>query len=290
MISIDSIRDAFPKRRSDSHKGDFGRVLVVAGSCGYTGAAYLAAQAAVRAGSGLVTLAVPESIHGILASKLTEVMVKPFAETPERALDLDAQSELLSFAKKCSVFAVGPGLSQDKATAQLVRRIAPRLKGPIVLDADGISAFCGYTDALKKATGSGASIVLTPHPGELAKLTGRSVEDIQKSRKDIALKVACEYNIVLVLKGHGTVVADPSGKLYINDTGNPGMASGGVGDVLTGVIAAFLAQGANTFDAAVLGVYFHGLAGDIAAKEKGILSLIATDILDKLPEALRQLG
>jgi NAD(P)H-hydrate epimerase len=217
-------------------------------------------------------------------------MVKPFAETPERALDLDAQSELLSFAKKCSVFAVGPGLSQDKATAQLVRRIAPRLKGPIVLDADGISAFCGYTDALKKATGSGASIVLTPHPGELAKLTGRSVEDIQKSRKDIALKVACEYNIVLVLKGHGTVVADPSGKLYINDTGNPGMASGGVGDVLTGVIAAFLAQGANTFDAAVLGVYFHGLAGDIAAKEKGILSLIATDILDKLPEALRQLG
>jgi len=287
MISIDEIKKSFPKRRSDSHKGDFGHVLVVAGSSGYTGAAYLASQAAIRSGAGLVTLAIPEGLYVIMAAKLTEVMVRPFAGTKDDSLSLGAEKDLLCFAEKCNSFAIGPGLSQNKETARLVRGLVAKLKGPVVLDADGINAFCGHVDEFKKA---GRTLILTPHPGELSKLTGKSVGEIQKNRKDIACELAGEYNIVLVLKGHNTVVAGPGGQVYINETGNPGMASGGVGDVLTGVIAAFLAQGVESFNAAVLGVYFHGLAGDMALKEKGPLGLIATDLLDKLPEALISLG
>lgn len=286
MITIQEVIKCFPKRRANSHKGDLGHVLVMAGSSGYTGAAYLASQAAIRSGSGLVTLAVSESLYGILAAKLTEVMVRPFPETKESSLSLKAERPLLQFAQKCNSFAIGPGLSQNSQTAQLVRNLVSKLKGPVVLDADGINAFCGHASELKRAAGA---LVLTPHPGELAKLTGQSVEEIGGKRKDIALKVASEYNIVLVLKGHNTVVAAPDGRCYINETGNPGMASGGVGDVLTGMIAAFIAQGADNFSAAILGVYFHGLAGDIAVKDKGPLGLIATGLLDKLPEALKVL-
>ncbi len=287
MISIDEIKKTFPKRKADSHKGDFGHVLVVAGSAGYTGAAYLTSQAAIRSGSGLVTLAISESLHGILATKLTEAMVRPFPETKERSLSLKAREGLLEFAQKCDSFAIGPGLSQNRETGQLIRKLVAKINGPIVLDADGINAFCSHASELKKA---GGALVLTPHPGELAKLTGKSVDEIRKNRKDIALGVAREYNIVLVLKGHQTVVAGPNGSLYINNTGNPGMASGGMGDILTGIIAAFLAQGVESFNAAVLGVYFHGLAGDLALKDKGLLGLIATDILDKLPEVLKVLA
>jgi len=287
MTPIDKIKKAFPRRRPDSHKGDFGHVLVVAGSSGYTGAAYLTSQAAIRSGSGLVTLAIPKSLYPIMAKKLTEVMVRPFAETKEQSLSPRAGKELLRFSEKCNSFAIGPGLSQNKKTAQLIRDLVTNIKGPIVLDADGINAFCGNAGKLKKVK---STLVLTPHPGELSKLTGKSIGGIQKNRKDIALEAARKYNIVLVLKGHNTVVAGPEGQVYVNETGNPGMASGGVGDVLTGVIAAFLAQGVESFNAAALGVYFHGLAGDLAVKEKGPLGLIATDLLDKLPEALMALG
>ena len=287
MISIRQAIKGFPKRREDSHKGDFGHVLVIAGSAGYTGAAYLASQAAIRSGSGLVTLAVPESLHAIMARKLTEVMVKPMPETKGRSLSLKAGKELLRFSEKCNSFAIGPGLSQNKETAKLVRSLVAKLDGPIVLDADGINAFCGRASELKKARGA---LILTPHPGELSRLTGKGVGEIQKNRKDIACEVAGKYNIVLVLKGRDTVVAGPDGKLYVNKTGNPGMASGGVGDILTGIIAAFLAQGVLEFNAAALGVYFHGLAGDRALKDKGPLGLIATDLLDKLPEILKVLA
>lgn len=284
MIVIDELIRNFPKRSAGAHKGDFGHALVIAGSTGYTGAAYLASQAAIVSGSGLVTLAIPENIYAILAAKLTEVMVRPFAGTRDGSLALRSEGDLLRFAGKCNSFAIGPGLSQDKETARLVRSLVARIEGPIVLDADGINAFSGCIDELRSHK---SPLILTPHPGELSKLTGKSVDEIQKNRKDIALSLAGEYNIVLVLKGHDTVVADPLGQLYVNNTGNPGMASGGVGDVLTGIIAAFLAQGIDSFKAAALGVYFHGLAGDLALKEKGLLSLIATDLLNKLPEVLK---
>ncbi|MDP3789893.1 MAG: NAD(P)H-hydrate dehydratase [Candidatus Omnitrophota bacterium] len=287
MILINDVISRFPKRPPDSHKGDFGHVLVIAGSNGYTGAAYLTSQAAILSGSGLVTLAVGKGLQGIMAAKLTEVMVKPFFETKDSSLSLLAEKELLGFAEKCNSIAIGPGISQNKETHALVRNLVAKLNKPIVLDADGINAFVIHTALFKDAK---ASLVLPPHPGEMSRLTGKGLPEIQAARKDIALQYASEYNTVLVLKGHQTVVANPKGDLYINETGNAGMASGGTGDVLTGIIASFVGQGIDPFESAVLGVYFHGLAGDAAAKEKGILSLVATDLLNKLPEVLKRLA
>lgn len=287
MILIKDIAAKFPKRKIDAHKGDFGHVLVIAGSSGYTGAPYLASQAAALSGSGLVTLAIGRSLYPIMAAKLTEVMVKPFFETKDYSLSLLAEKEVLTFSEKCDAVVIGPGISQNKETQHLVRNLVIKLNKPMVLDADGINAFTGHLDDLKKIQ---APVVMTPHPGEMARLLGKEIADVQANRKDIALNFASEYNTILVLKGHNTVVAKSGGEYYINETGNPGMASGGVGDVLAGVIASFIGQGMEPFDAAVLGVYFHGLAGDMALKEKGVLSLLATDLLNKLPESLKALA
>ena len=287
MIKIEDVLASFPKRKPEASKKDFGHVLVVAGSAGYTGAAYLTSQAAILSGSGLVTLAVGKSIYGIMAAKLTEVMVKPFFETRDYSLSLLAEKEILNFSDKCTCLAIGPGISQNKETQTLVRNIISKVNKPIVLDADGINAFALNPDALIKRAGS---LILTPHHGEMARLAGKDAAEVQNNRKDIALEFARKYNIVLVLKGYGTIVARPDGEFYINETGNAGMASGGTGDVLAGMIAGFVAQGMDLFFAAAAGVYFHGLAGDVAAKEKGALSLIATDLLNKLPEVLRKLA
>ena len=287
METIQQLIARFPKRSPDAHKGDFGHVLVIAGSNGYTGAAYLTSQATILSGAGLVTLAVGKGIYPIMAEKLTEVMVRPFFETKDSSLSLLAEKELLNFSEKCNCVAVGPGISQNRETQNLVRSFTKKCSKPLVIDADGLNAFAGHAEDLKHIQ---APHVLTPHPGEMARLIGKEAADVQANRKDIALNFAREYNNVLVLKGHKTVVASPTGECYINETGNAGMASGGVGDVLTGIIAAFIAQGLDTFTAAVLAVYIHGLAGDIAAKGKGVLALIATDLLDKLPEALKTLA
>ncbi|MBN1526366.1 MAG: NAD(P)H-hydrate dehydratase [Candidatus Omnitrophica bacterium] len=287
METIQQMIARFPKRSPDAHKGDFGHVLAIAGSAGYTGAAYLTSQAAVLSGAGLVTLAVGKGIYPILAAKLTEVMVKPFFETKDSSLSLLAEKALLNFSERCNCIAIGPGISQNKETQNLVRSFTKKCDKPLVIDADGLNAFAGQIEELKQVQ---APHVLTPHPGEMARLTGKDSADVQTDRKDIALNFAREYNTVLVLKGYRTIVASPTGDCHVNETGNAGMASGGTGDVLTGIIAAFIAQGLDTFTAAVLGVYIHGLAGDIAMKDKGVLALIATDLLDKLPEALKTLA
>jgi len=285
-----NIKDAissFPKKGPESHKGDFGRILVIAGSSAGTGAAYLTSQAAALSGSGLVTLAVGKSIFPVMTVKLTEVMVRPFFETRDWSLGLLAEKEIINFSDTTDALAIGPGISRNKETQNLVRNLIAKVAKPVVLDADGINSFVGHLDMLKEAK---SKLVLTPHEGEMARLLGIEVNDISQNRKDVALKFASEYNTVLVLKGHNTVVASPSGDIYVNETGNVGMATGGSGDVLTGMIASFIGRGTEPFTAAVLGVYFHGLAGDIAVKEKGVLSLLATDILNKLPEALKALG
>ncbi len=287
MISVQDISARFPKRLPDTHKGDYGHVLVVAGSAGYTGAAYLASQAAMVSGSGLVTLVAGRGIYPIMASKLTEVMVKPFLDTKDLSLGLLAEKEILNFADKCNAAVLGPGISQNKETQHLVRNLVSKLSMPMVIDADGINALKGSVDILHR---TGKVPVLTPHPVELAGLVNKVVSEIQADRKEVAKAFANQYNTVLVLKGHATVVASPDGAVYVNDTGNAGMASGGIGDVLAGMIGAFIAQGMTQFDAAVLGVYMHGLAGDLAAREKGMVSLIATDLLNKLPEALKSLA
>ena len=287
MMNIDEILKNFPKRAPDASKRDFGHVLVIAGSSGYTGAAYLTSQAAILSGSGLVTLAVGKSIYPVMAEKLTEVMVRPFFETRDYSLSLLAEKELLIFSEKCTCAAIGPGISRNKETQGLIRSLLGKIGKPVILDADGINAFAGHVDSLKKTT---VPLILTPHIGEMARLLEKDIDEVKSSRKDIALEFAHQYNIVLVLKGHETIVARPDGMFYVNTTGNVGMATGGTGDVLTGMIASFVGQGMDAFDAAAAGVYFHGLAGDLAAKEKGTLSLIATDLLNKLPEVLKVLA
>jgi len=271
-------------READTHKGDYGHTLVLAGSVGMTGAAYLCAQAALLSGSGLVTLGIPESLNAILEVKLTEVMTRPLPETGELSLSLRALDEILELSKKASAVAIGPGLSLNVDTASLVKKLIELLDKPIVLDADGLNDLAGDVEVLKRKK---ADIVITPHPGEFARLLESSPAEIQKNREEQAKNFSSEYGLVVVLKGHRTVVAGPHNQLYVNDTGNPGMASGGAGDVLTGMIAGFLGQGDFPFEASKKGVYLHGLAGDLAKTEKGEVCLIATDILKKLPEAIK---
>ena len=271
-------------READTHKGDYGHTLVLAGSVGMTGAAYLCAQAALLSGSGLVTLGVPKSLNAILEVKLTEVMTRPLPETGELSLSLNALDEILELSKKASAAAIGPGLSLNVDTASLVKRLIELLDKPIVLDADGLNNLAGDIEVLKRKK---ADIVITPHPGEFARLLKTDTVEIQKDREKKARNFSSEYGLVVVLKGYKTVVAAPDKQLYVNDTGNPGMAGGGAGDVLTGMIAAFLGQGDSPFEASKKGVYLHGLAGNLAKTEKGEISLIATDILKKLPEAIK---
>ena len=286
-MKIEEALASFPKRQASANKKDAGHVFIMAGSSGYTGAAYLTSQAALLSGSGLVTLGIGKSLYDIMAVKLTEVMVKPFFETRDYGLGLLAEKDILNFTQNCDCLAIGPGISRNKETQHLVRSLIGKVEKPVVLDADGLNAFVGYVENFKTAK---SRLVLTPHVGEMSRLTGKDIEEIQKNRKDIALNFAREYNIVLVLKGQSTIVANPAGDFYINETGNVGMASGGTGDCLTGIIASFIGQGMDPFKASIAGVYFHGLAGDIAVKEKGVLSLIATDLLNKLPDVLKKLA
>ena len=272
-------------RAPDIHKGDLGHVLVVAGSAGLTGAAALCSLDALRAGAGLVTLGIPKSLQDVMAAKLTEVMTVPLPETPPRSLSLKALPELLSLIERITVVAMGPGLSQHSETKEVVRRLLPRLTKPTVVDADGLNALAEDLNVLKRLT---LPVILTPHPGEMGRLARLSAADVQRDRERITKEFAKTYGVVVVLKGHRSLVANVDGELYGNDTGNPGMATGGMGDVLTGMIAGLLGQGVSLFNAARLGVYLHGLAGDLAAEEIGEVGLIASDVLDRIPEALEQ--
>jgi len=272
------------KRKRDSHKGDYGHVFVVGGSVGLTGAAALASNASLRAGAGLVTLGVPASLNLAMERKLTEVMTCPLPETRKGSLSLKAKKEILKRADGADVVVLGPGLSQNPETKRLVRQIVTRIKKVMVIDADALNAISDDVPVLKEVK---VSYVVTPHPGEMSRLVKKSASYIKKNRITVAKKFSNNYNAVVVLKGAGTVVVG-QGKTYVNKTGNPGMATAGSGDVLAGVIAGFLAQGLKVFEAARLGVYVHGLAGDLAAKEKGEAGLIAGDILENIPYAIKQ--
>ncbi len=274
-----------PLRAPGTHKGDVGHVLVIAGSAGLTGAAVLCSQAALRAGAGLVTLATPKSLQDVMAVKLTEVMTTPLPETKERSLSLAALPVLLGLIERVDVVVIGPGLSQQPHTTQLVRHLLPKITKPCVVDADALNAIAEKPQLLKRLT---RPIILTPHPGEMGRLIAQSAEHVQRDRERIAAAFALRARAVVALKGHRTVVANVDGEVYVNDTGHPGMASGGMGDVLTGVIAGLLAQGLPLFDAARLGVYLHGLAADLVAKEQGSVGLLASDVLATIPRAIHQ--
>lgn len=271
------------RRDLNVHKGDFGHIFILAGSERFSGAAVLCAQGALRAGAGLVTLGIPKGINNaIIKIKPKEAMTLPLPQTPDGTLSQAAYPKIKAFLKNSDILVVGPGLGQNKSTQALVRKIAAKTLKPVVIDADGLNALVGHLDLLRGAR------IITPHPGEMARLLGIKINKVQPNRRKIAEKFARDYQVTLVLKGHHTVVADYRGKLYINKTGNPGMATAGSGDVLTGMIAAFLGQGLSAFAAAKYAVYLHGLAGDLAAKESTQISLIASDIIAKIPAAIKR--
>ena len=274
-----------PPRTPETHKGDVGHALIVAGSAGLSGAAALCSLGALRSGAGLVTLAVPESLQDVMARKLTEVMTRPLPETKTRSISIQAVAEVLRLLEDRDVLALGPGLSQESQTKEFVRQLLPRVTKPCVVDADGVNALAEDVPVVKRM---GLPPILTPHPGEMGRLIRLSAADVQRDRERIAKDFAQRHRAIIVLKGHRTIVADIDGALYVNDTGNPGMASGGMGDVLTGMITGLLAQRVEPFDAARLGVYLHGLAGDLAAQSRGAVGLIASDLLDTIPRAIQQ--
>jgi NAD(P)H-hydrate epimerase len=274
---------SLPLRAADSHKGDYGRVLIIAGSRGMSGAACLAGVAALRGGAGLVRVATPQGVCSAVGGYEPSYLTYPLPEDHDGRLAAAALPELLDLAKANDVVAIGPGLGQSPMVSQTITSLLATLQKPTILDADGINALRGRSEPID-ALGSRA--VLTPHPGEFARLLGTDIETVQSHRTEVAVEFSRRHHNVTVLKGHGTVVTDGE-SVYINRTGNPGMATGGTGDVLTGLIAALAAQGLRPFDAAVLAVHLHGLAGDLAAREFGQTAMIASDLLRVLPLAVR---
>jgi len=275
-------------RKADSHKGDYGHLLVIAGSNRFSGAAILSGTAALRSGAGMVTLGIPASINNaVIRRKIPELMTLPLPDAGKGTLIPGAFALIKKFSAACNVLVIGPGLECTPGTRVLVRKLAREIKLPKVLDADGLNAFAGSPELLRQAAQAG--LVITPHPGEMARLLGLTVPQVQTQRKKIAVDFARKYGLTVVLKGHHTLVAGPDGRSYINHTGNPGMATAGSGDVLSGMLAAFLCQRLDCFTAAKFAVYLHGLAGDMAAREKTKISLIAGDIIDKIPQAIKRI-
>ena len=302
LITAKDVAPLVAPRPRDSNKGMYGHVLVVGGSLGKAGAAAMAGFSALRAGAGLVTVAIPNSVLSTVAGFHPELMTEPLEETPDGTIALSAVSTFAILAKNKTVLAIGPGISRNPKTSDFVRTIVRDVIVPIVLDADGLNAFEGKAKALNRKDRKGsaksaknATLVLTPHPGEMSCLTGLSTAAIQRDRINVARSFAQEHGVILVLKGDRTIVADPGGEAWVNPTGNPGMATGGTGDILTGMVAGMLAQHPNrAFEAVIAAVYLHGLAGDVAcypsptSPGKGEQCLVATDLIHAMPDAFRR--
>jgi hydroxyethylthiazole kinase-like uncharacterized protein yjeF len=282
-----AVRPLARKRERNSHKGDYGHCLILAGSSGKTGAASLAANSAVRTGSGLVTLAVPASLNPILEVKTTEAMTLPLEDFGNGWLSGDLSVRVESALDGKDSVAVGPGIGRNPETARLVRRLVEEVEIPMVIDADGLNAVSEDVSVLLRR--KSGDVVLTPHPGEMSRLSGMSIADIEADRIAAARNFAEKYGVHLVLKGVRTVVAASDGRVAVNGSGNPGMASGGMGDVLTGIIVSLLGQSYTAYDACRLGVFIHGLAADLVAEEKGEAGICATDVQEHLPWALKKL-
>jgi hydroxyethylthiazole kinase-like uncharacterized protein yjeF len=286
VITPHEIAPLIGPRPRDSNKGMYGHVLVVGGSLGKAGAAAMAGFSALRAGAGLVTEATPRSVLSTVAGFHPELMTEPLAETESGSISTQALGAFWHAAENKTVLAIGPGISRHPETAEFVREVVQKSSAPIVLDADGLNAFEGKAGEL---SGRSRILVLTPHPGEMARLTGLSTAAIQRDRINVARTFAKDHELILVLKGDRTIVTRPDGQAWVNTTGNPGMATGGTGDILTGIIAGMLAQNPkHEFEAVLAAVYLHGLAGDIARESVGEHSLVATDLMKTLFEAFRR--
>jgi NAD(P)H-hydrate epimerase len=297
LISSKNIAPLLATRPRDSNKGMYGHVLVVGGSLGKAGAAAMAGFSALRSGTGLVTVATPRSVLPTVAGFHPELMTEPLPETDAGSISLKALEPFQTAAENKTVLAIGPGISRHPETTEFVRKIVGESQAPIVLDADGLNAFEGRAEELNRSERRGRAenarktrtLVLTPHPGEMARLTGLNIKAIQRDRVNVARKFAQEHSVILVLKGDRTIVAKPDGEAWVNPTGNPGMATGGTGDILTGMVAGMLAQNPQrAFQAVLAAVYLHGLAGDIAREHLGEQALVATDLIKAMPEAFRR--
>ena len=275
-------------RPPTANKGNYGHVLVLGGSLGKAGAPAMAGIAALRVGAGLSTVATPKCVLNTVAGFHPELMTEPLDQTEEGTISgkLPAKRRLDSLIQGKAVLAVGPGISRNPETAKLVRSLVSKCKVPMVVDADGLNAFEGHAAEL---SGKGRSLVITPHPGEMARLLDSPVTAVQRDRLNVARTFALEHGVIVVLKGHRTVIAEANGVVWVNTTGNPGMATGGTGDILTGMVAGLIAQNPDRImDAVIAAVYLHGLAGDVARETMGEQSLVATDLLAALPEAFRR--
>ncbi len=284
LLSKDMIRNHWIPRAPDAHKGNTGHLLVVAGSPGKTGAAAMTAMSAMRSGAGLVSLAIPRSLNVILEALVLEAMTCPLPETGDGHLDTSAFKPIMDLLSNKQCLAIGPGLGTSAETQHLVRQIIADCPCPMVIDADGLNSLIGQTALLKDI---GAPAILTPHPGEMAGLTGKTTTEIQSDRMGCARSVAEEYQVHVVLKGARTLIAHPDGSIYINPTGNSGMASGGMGDVLTGLIAGLISQGYGPQAATHIGVYLHGMAADILAGTLGPIGFLASDVINRIPQAAK---
>ena len=281
-LTDEIVRELLPLRKANAHKGDAGRVVICAGSPGYTGAAALASDAAVKAGAGLVSLYTPLSSRDVLAIKLTEVMVHGLLERMPGILGGGAASDVASSAEAADVLAIGPGLGTSESTQEAVRTILQKITTPVVIDADALTALAGHTEILAAMQ---AQKVLTPHPGEMARLTGLEIAEIEADRINVAKKYAAQWQAIVVLKGAPTVIGCPNGTVYVNSTGNSSLATGGSGDVLTGIIAGLAAQEISLQEAAICGVYLHGLAAELTGIDIG---LSAGELAALLPQAREQ--
>jgi ADP-dependent NAD(P)H-hydrate dehydratase / NAD(P)H-hydrate epimerase len=286
VITPADIAPLIGPRLPDSNKGNFGHVLVIGGSLGKAGAAAMAGISVLRSGAGLSTVATAKSVLATVAGFHPEIMTESLPETDAGTISTSAFAQIERLAKGKTVVAIGPGISRNPQTSELVRNVVAKLEVPIVLDADGLNAFENRAGEL---IGGSRALVITPHPGEMARLAGCSIAEVQKDRLGTARKFAREHELIVVLKGHRTLVVRPDGEVWVNTTGNPGMATGGTGDILTGMVAGMLAQyPKGAFLGVLAAVHLHGLAGDVACEKLGEHSLIATDLLSGLPEAFRR--
>jgi NAD(P)H-hydrate epimerase len=285
ILTRERMRELVPVRVAESHKGDFGRVLIIAGSVGKTGAAHLAALGALRSGAGLVTVATPRSALPVIASMGAEYMTEPLDETPAGTIDYAAVDRVLEL--KADVIAIGPGLGLEPSTAAFVQAIVERSGVPLVVDADALNAFAEEPDRLVGR--DGVDVIVTPHPGEMARLLATTVEAVQKDRLNAAREFATGHRLHVVLKGHRTIVAGPENRAFINLTGNPGMATGGTGDVLAGMLGAWFAHLLDAEAACKIAVYLHGAAGDLAEADEGEVALMAGDVAARIGDAILEL-
>ena len=286
IIVKEEVTQLIMPRDEEGHKGSYGHLLVVAGSTGKTGAAVMSAEAGMKGGAGLVTLAFPASLSHIIECRLKEVMTEPLVEESGGSFVSGAAARILKKLDGKTALVLGPGISRNDETGQMIRHLLHGLSTPAIIDADALWHLSSAKELIAECK---VPLILTPHPGEMATMLGISISEVQGDRLGISKRFAAEYGCFLILKGARTVIASPAGDLFINTTGNPGMASGGTGDVLAGLIGALLCQGCSPLESAVAGVWIHGEAGDRVKEEKGEAGLIASDIINKIPEVMRDL-